>query len=82
MLIDEYCPICMKYSDWEQRRGEIVEEVRNSAYHIIDYKGATCFGIGLALVRIVSSILRNERSALTVSTLLEGVTSSILCKSG
>ena len=72
MLIDKYCPICMKCSNWEQRRGEIAEEVRNSAYHIIDYKGSTCFGIGLALVRIVSSILRNEHSVLTVSTLLEG----------
>ncbi len=36
------------------------------------YKGATCYAIGLALVRIVRAILRNERSVLTVSSLLEG----------
>ncbi len=50
----------------------IVEEVRNSAYHIIDYKGATYYAIGLALVRIIESILHNRRSVLTVSTLLQG----------
>ena len=30
------------------------------------------FAVGLALVRIVSAILRNEKSVLTVSTVLEG----------
>ncbi len=38
----------------------------------IDYKGATFFGVGMAMVRIVRAILRNERSLLTVSTILEG----------
>jgi L-lactate dehydrogenase len=46
--------------------------VRNSAYHIIGYKGATYFAVGLALVKIVGAILRDEHSLLTVSTLLEG----------
>ena len=44
----------------------------NSADHIIDYKGATNWGIGLALTRIVGAILRNEHSVLTVSTRLQG----------
>ena len=34
--------------------------------------GATYYAVGLALTRIVSSILRNEHSVLTVSTPLEG----------
>jgi L-lactate dehydrogenase len=46
--------------------------VRNSAYHVIGYKGATYFAVGLALVKIVGAILRDEHSLLTVSTLLEG----------
>jgi Malate/lactate dehydrogenases len=46
--------------------------VRDSAYHIIEAKGSTCYAIGLALVRIVEAVLRNEHSVLTVSTLLEG----------
>ena len=46
--------------------------MRDSAYHIIDYKGSTYYGIGLSLVRISGAILRNENSVLTVSTLLQG----------
>jgi L-lactate dehydrogenase len=37
-----------------------------------DAKGSTCYAIGLALVRIVEAVLRNEHSVLTVSTLLDG----------
>jgi L-lactate dehydrogenase len=70
--IDAYCPICHKCDDWMAERIRIEERVRNSAYHIIDYKGATWFGVGMALVRIVEAILRDQRSVLTVSTLLDG----------
>jgi L-lactate dehydrogenase len=72
MPIDEYCPIYAKCDDWKAERHALVEKVRNSAYHIIDYKGATYFAIGLALVHIVEAILRNQRTVLTVSTLLTG----------
>ena len=72
MPIDEYCPIYAKCDDWKAERNALVEKVRNSAYHIIDYKGATYFAIGLALVHIVEAILRNQRTVLTVSTLLTG----------
>ncbi|MFC1574196.1 L-lactate dehydrogenase [Candidatus Latescibacterota bacterium] len=70
--IDEYCPICGRCNDWETERRDIEETVRKSAYHIIDYKGATYYAVGLALVRIVGSILRNEMSVLAVSTVLDG----------
>ena len=46
--------------------------MRHSAYHIIDYKGATWFAVGLALTRIAAAILRNQRGVLTVSSVLEG----------
>jgi L-lactate dehydrogenase len=72
MSMDDYCPACQKCGDWNQERNKIVNEVRNSAYHIIEAKGSTCYAIGLALVRIVEAVLRNEHSVLTVSTLLEG----------
>ena len=49
-----------------------MNQVRESAYHIINYKGATYFAIGMALTRIVGTILQDQRSVLTVSTLLEG----------
>ncbi len=51
---------------------EVAERVRNSAYHVIEAKGFTNYAVSQALVRITTSILRNERSILTVSTLLEG----------
>lgn len=70
--MDKYCPVCGKCTDWNKERARIAEQVRDSAYHIIDYKGATYFAIGLALVRIVGAVLRNEKSVLTVSTLLDG----------
>jgi len=69
---NEYCPICAKCGDWNAERARIVDEVRSSAYHIIDYKGATYFAIGLALVQIVGAVLRNQKTVLTVSTLLTG----------
>lgn len=53
-------------------REAILQEVRDSAYHIIDYKGATYYAIGLALVRIAGAILRDEKSILSVSVHLDG----------
>ena len=47
---------------------EIDEKVRRAAYHIIDGKGATYYGIGSAIARIVEVILQDERSILTVCT--------------
>jgi len=57
---------------WPERSEQIFESVKNSAYHIIDYKGATNFGVGQALVRIVQAILRDSHSVLTVSIRLQG----------
>lgn len=70
--IDDYCPTCGRCSDWEAEREEIAREVKMSAYHIINYKGATYYAIGMALVRITAAILQDQNSVLTVSTLLEG----------
>lgn len=47
-------------------RAEIDEKVRRAAYHIIQGKKATYYGIGAALARIVNVILRDQRSILTV----------------
>jgi len=70
--IEHYCAICGQCDDWDAARLNIFEAVRKSAYHIIDYKGATWFAIGLALTRIAAAILRNQNSTLTVSAVLEG----------
>jgi L-lactate dehydrogenase len=70
--IDEYCPLCKKCSDWKSERVKIEQQVRESAYHIISYKGSTHYAVGLAMVRITGAILRGENSVMTVSTLLKG----------
>ncbi|MBN1557040.1 MAG: L-lactate dehydrogenase [Lentisphaerae bacterium] len=70
--METYCAVCGKHGEWDRVKQEIVEEVRQSAYHIIDYKGATNYAIGLALVQIVRAIIRNQHSVLTVSALLNG----------
>jgi L-lactate dehydrogenase len=47
-------------------RQEIDQQVRSAAYTIIHGKGATYYGIGSALARIVKVILHDQRSVMTV----------------
>ncbi len=51
-----------------QVKAQIDEQVRKAAYRIIEGKGATYYGIGSALARIVNVILRDQRAILTVCT--------------
>jgi len=53
-------------------KDEIFKNVQNAAYNIIHKKGATYYGIALAVRRIVEAIVRNENSILTVSSYLDG----------
>ena len=69
--IDEYCPVCHQCKDWRNIRKMIEQQVRDSAYHIINYKGSTQFAVGLALVRITGAILRTQNTILSVSTLID-----------
>lgn len=57
--------------DWENLNNIFVD-VRDAAYHIIERKGATYYGIGMCLTRITKAILNDENSILPVSCLLEG----------
>ena len=50
----------------------LYREVRDSAYEIIDKKGATYYGIAMSVRRICESIVRDERSILPVSSLITG----------
>jgi L-lactate dehydrogenase len=72
MPMEAYCPVCRGCPDWAAERVRVEQAVRDSAYHIIGYKGSTCYGVGMALVRIAKAVLRSENSVLTVSTLLDG----------
>ena len=46
----------------------IEKEVKNSAYEIINRKGATAYGIGMCLVKITNAIIENENIILPVSS--------------
>jgi len=66
----EGCDCCSKSKE-DARLEEIFEDVRDSAYKIIEKKGETSYGIGLALTRISNAILRDENSILPVSSFLQ-----------
>ncbi len=71
MSIEDYCnDICKKCKGIGKY--ELIESVRKAAYEVIEKKGATYYAISLAVKRIVETIIRDEKSILTVSFLLEG----------
>ncbi|MEJ7863400.1 MAG: L-lactate dehydrogenase [Pyrinomonadaceae bacterium] len=51
---------------------EMLETIRQAAPEIVKRKGNTSYAIGLCVRRICEAILRDERMALPVSTLLQG----------
>jgi L-lactate dehydrogenase len=53
-------------------REDIGTQVRRAAYEIIARKGATYYAIGLGIRHTVESILRDQNTILTVSTLMTG----------
>jgi len=74
MTMSEYCRDCGQ-CDWQlpQRMEAAFDtEVRRAAYRVIDMKGSTSYAIALAVRRIAQAVLRDERSILTVSSLLTG----------
>ncbi len=56
----------------QEELDQIFLNVRDAAYHIIEKKGATYYGIAMGLVRLTKAILQNENSVLTVSAYLDG----------
>ena len=70
--LQEFCT-GREISICEDDYAAIDERVRRAAYHIIEGKGATYYGIGSAIARIVEVILQDERSLLTVCTPMKDV---------
>jgi L-lactate dehydrogenase len=56
-----------------QDRQRIDENVRRAAYHIIAGKGATYYGIGSAVARIVDVLVDDQRAILTICARINGV---------
>ena len=53
----------------KQAQAEIEDYARNEAYEIINKKGATYYGIGACVTKIINCILGDERRVLPVSSL-------------
>ena len=51
---------------------EIADNVKNSAYEIIEKKGATYYGIAMSVRRICEAIIRDEKSVLPISSIQHG----------
>lgn len=60
------------FSDIDRIEDEIYHAVRDSAYEIIDRKGATYYGIGMAAARIAEAIVRDSHTIAPVSVCLNG----------
>ncbi len=72
MNIDKFCEFSGVCDAEPMSNKHIHETVKNSAYEIIEKKGATYYAIALSVKRIVECIIGNEKSILTVSSLLDG----------
>lgn len=69
--IDTFCEMRGHYNH-DAAEERIAEEVKNSAYEIIEKKKATYFGVAMAVRRICEAIIRDEESILPVSNLMHG----------
>ena len=69
--LDQFCTL-RGIQDQAALRDKIYHEVRDSAYEIIQRKGATYYGIAMAVARIAECVMKDEHAMLPVSVLLEG----------
>ncbi len=65
MALNDFCAL-RGIEITDDDRAWIDENVRRAAYKIIEGKGATYYGIGSALARIVRVVISDQRSILTV----------------
>ena len=69
--LNHFCEL-RGHFDHENAMQRIYEAVRGSAYEIIERKGATYYGIAMAVARISEAIVRDEHAVLPVSVLPRG----------
>jgi L-lactate dehydrogenase len=69
--LSKFCEMRGHFNHDESER-HIQEMVKNSAYEIIERKKATYYGVAMAVRRICEVIARDEKSILSVSSLMEG----------
>lgn len=70
--LNHFCELRGHYHHMETME-RIYQNVRDSAYEIIQRKGATYYGVAMAVGRIAECIVRNEHSILPISVYLDGL---------
>ena len=69
--LDSYCKNCCQNCS-HKILDDLFYDVKNSAYKIIEGKGATYYAIAESVQRIVSAIVRDENTVMPVSSLADG----------
>lgn len=69
--VHDFCEMRGHY-DHAEATARIEDDVRNSAYEIIQKKKATYYGVAMAVRRICEAIIRDEKSVLPVSSIQHG----------
>ena len=69
--INDFCELRGHFTHRESMQ-KIADDVKNSAYVIIEKKQATYYGIAMAVRRICEAIIRDEESIMPVSVALHG----------
>ena len=69
--LNNFCEMRGHYHHLEAMK-QIADDVKNSAYEIIEKKKATYYGIAMSVKRICEAIVRDEKSILPISTIQTG----------
>lgn len=69
--LNHFCELRGHYQH-EDSMSRLYEDVRDSAYRIIERKGATYYGIAMAVARIAECLVKDEQAILPVSAGLHG----------
>ena len=69
--LNKFCEM-RGFKDHEESMHRIAADVKNSAYKIIEDKGATYYGIAMSVRRICEAIVRDEKSILPISSMMHG----------
>lgn len=71
IALNDFCEMRGHFNHKKAEKS-IADDVKNSAYEIIQKKKATYFGIAMAVKRICEAIVRDEKSILPVSSMMHG----------
>jgi len=71
MPLNDFCEL-RGHVHHQEAMQKLYEQVRDSAYHIIEKKGATYYGVAMAVARIAQCLARDEHAVLPVTVPIRG----------